>query len=100
MVEFSPATREARVRFPANAGCSLEYVREWFRSLKKKEVVVAHISQIKVATVSTIECFAVGNESRLLGHQSIATLVPAVRLVVNYTPFKLQPVAMFLQLFP
>ena len=25
VVEFSPATREARVRFPANAGCSLEY---------------------------------------------------------------------------
>ena len=36
VVEFSPATREARVRFPANAGCSLEYVREWFRSLGKK----------------------------------------------------------------
>ena len=53
----------------------------------KKEVVIGHISEIKVATVSTIEFFAVGNESRLLGHQSIATLVPAVRLVVNYTPF-------------
>ena len=67
---------------------------------EKKEAEIGHISEIDNATVSTTECFAVGTKSRLLGHQSIATLVTALLVVANYTPSKLQPVAVFLHLFP
>ena len=42
VVEFSPATREARVRFPANALVSFGRARDWLHSLKKDNVTYIH----------------------------------------------------------